>query len=373
MTTKAALKYSILPSGTGGRSVRMPDVNDRIRRFLLRLAMIASLMMCAANGVAGALPEYFASPPMDSSFEPGLAAVKKASGLREIQSVSVPAAWTPGLQMIIGFRTDIGAKHFVNLVELTTLAPSDKDAKGRPAVPTKARAEIKMSGKNSLVATQQVSRFVTERYPVRIRVFDAQGRFLKQGQCRLPWGFMTNNLVEIGDLMRQMRNLTNAAASVSNPGATTNSQAAELRDLTLRLNRSISVGYVELMTLFFEVQFSPALKEINAHALDVARSINVLQVVMELGLNLNITPQFEQMTLLPPEKTGDVMCATFPLQIKQGSRTLGVVKFIAGPPGGAGFLTGGIRAIRLTHPTRTDRQMLAQVLATGAVSQPETP
>jgi hypothetical protein len=334
--------------------------------------MIASLMMCAVNGGAGTLPDYFASPPMDSSFGPGLDAVKKASGLREIQSDSVPAAWTPGLQMIIGFRTDIGEKCFVNFVELTTLPP-DKGARGGPAVPARARAETKVSGKNPLVATQQVSRFVMERYPVRIRVFDAQGRFLKQGQCRLPWGFMTNNLVEIGDLMQQMRNLTNGAASVSNAGATTDSQAAVLRDLNLRLNRSISVGYAELMTLFFEVQFAPALKEINSHALDVARSINVLQVVLELGLHLNITPQFEQMILLPPEKTGGVMCATFPLQIKQGSRTLGVVKFIASPPRGAGFLTAGIQAIRLTHPTRTDRQMLAQVLATGAASQPETP
>lgn len=47
---------------------------------------------------------------------------------------------------------------------------------------------------DALISTSRVYRFTSPRYPVRVRVYDENGAFLKESREYLPWSFLTNGL-----------------------------------------------------------------------------------------------------------------------------------------------------------------------------------
>ena len=58
-----------------------------------------------------------------------------------------------------------------------------------------------------------------------------------------------------------------------------------------------------------------------------------------------------------------------PVDLTSHKDKLTDVEIIIGPARGAEMLMSGIRSIRAVHPSKKDREFLAQVLATGSASQ----
>jgi len=59
----------------------------------------------------------------------------------------------------------------------------------------------------------------------------------------------------------------------------------------------------------------------------------------------------------------------FPADLKNGKRKLVSVEFIVGPSSGAEVMLVGVRSIRAVHPTKPDREFVAQVLAAGSAPE----
>lgn len=328
---------------------------------------------CAAQTppkpAAGATNRDFASPPVEPAFERALAAVKQSSGLRETNPGVVLPAWTPGLCMVVGFRTDVASKQFVHLVEVTTLDPLAKDARGRTNVLPLVHQFVTFSGTNHVQAKPRTHAFSTLKFPVRVRLYDAEGKLLKECREFLPWGFLTNGLVEVCATFREMNRmgLTVTNRARVRAGTTNVLSSAWLNEMEIRVAR----GSLALGGLFEVIGDTDALEEVRSHATAVVRPPNFLKALFELKLDLQLDPKFEQATDLPRASESPVSSQVwFPLTLRQGQRVLTQVDFIAGSTEGAWFLTSGVRALRATHPTKTDRRMLAQVLAVGTVSTP---
>jgi hypothetical protein len=344
----------------------------RCRRSRSFGTAISALLLVAFANCAYAAPTGpsikpsvvdFAPPPIDAAFERGLVVLKQSAGLRETNPAVVLGAWTPGLCLLIGFRTDIGSKQFVHLVEVTTLDPLTKDARGRTNVPPPIVHFMKFTGTNQLQPKPRTHVFKTAGYPVRVRLHDAEGRFLKESREFLPWEFLTNGLVDVCSAIREAGRLTATNGILMLAGKTNVLTVEWLNALEIRAAR----GGLALGGLFGVIGDTDALEEVRSHATAVVRPPNFLKALFELKLDIQLDPKFEQATELPPG--GRVW---FPLTLRQGERVLTQVDFIAGPTAGAWFLTSGVQALRATHPVKTDRRMLAQVLAVGTVPLPVT-
>ncbi len=122
-----------------GRIHEQPPLVRAVRPARPGILLLGRSIDCAAQTppkpAAGATNRDFAAPPVEPAFERALTAVKRSSGLRETHPGVVLPAWTPGLCLVVGFRTDFASKQFVHLVEVTTLDPRVKDARGRTHVP----------------------------------------------------------------------------------------------------------------------------------------------------------------------------------------------------------------------------------------------
>ena len=300
----------------------------------------------------------FAPPPIDASFARGLPLVKAAAGLIETNSAAVLGKWTPGLCMLIGFRTDIGSKQFVHLVEVTTLDPLTKDARGRTNVPPPIIHFMKFTGTNQLQPRPRTHVFRTVGYPVRVRLRNAEGKLLKESREFLPWEFLTNGLVDVCSAIRAAGRLSATNGILTLAGTTNDLTVEWLNALEIRAAR----GGLALGGLFGVIGDTDALEEVRSHAMSVVRPPNFLKALFELKLDIQLDPKFERAVELSP---GGRMW--FPLTLRQGERVLTQVEFVADSTEGAWFLTSGVRALRATHPVKTDRRMLAQVLAVGMV------
>ena len=350
-------------------------------------------MASAARAAATNAPIDFSAPPIDASFTNGLAAVKSYCRFQEIEPTAVFPEWRTNLSLILGFRIDSGASRFVNLIEITTLPPSLTNAPGKPAAPPAATFSVRCEN-STLCSTARVYRFTSPRYPVRVRVFDEHGRFLKESRDAFAWNFLTNGLADACRLLKATTVLSDAFYDTAKRGGAedllvlvrTNElnsllldvQHAEdqrasptppmtlIKGVLLEVERRSIPAVTTLVGLFGDTLACGALEDVRDHAMAVVRPPSILKTVFNLGLNLNLNPQFQDCVVFPNRSgTGDERQVLFPAQLDQGKRLLVSVDFIAGSTKGPYFLTGGVRAIRAVHPTKPDHRLLAQVLAAG--------
>lgn len=320
----------------------------------------------------------FAPPPVDDAFTNGLAAVKTASGFRELQANAIFPDWRTNLCLLLGFRVDSGAERFVRLVELTTLPPPPVNAPGKPIRPADAKFECTVDASSSC-PTSRVYRFSSPRYPVRVRVFSGEGRLLAESQATLAWKFLTNGLVDACRLSKPTRGLSGAApdsTAADSAVGTLDGAAANAADPTPQLADEASVmrGLAALVALFGDALGCDALKELRDHAVVVVRPPNLLKIVFSLGVNLNLAPHFDRASLLPARaEAPDQRRVWFPADLSQGKRLLATVELVAGSTQGSYFLTAGVRAIRAVHPLKPERRLLAQVLAVGVIGAKPDP
>lgn len=319
----------------------------------------------------------FAPPPIDVAFTNGLAVVKTTSGFRELPANAALPDWRTNLCLLLGFRVDKGAERFVRLVELTTLPPPPASASGKATRPADAKFECTVDA-SSFCPTSRVYRFVSPRYPVRVRVFSEEGRLLAESQATLAWKFLTNGLVDSCVSSKATHSLPgdapdSAAANPAGGSSLVASPNADSPAARLAGEASIMRGLAALVALFGDALGCDALSELRDHAVVVVRPLNLLKIVFSLGLNLNLEPHFDRATLLPaPAGLPDQLRVLFPADLSQGKRLLATVELVAGSTAGPHFLTAGVRAIRAVHPTKPERRLLAQVLAVGVIdAQPD--
>jgi hypothetical protein len=267
------------------------------RRVLVGIwnLVLAGSMVCASAAVIDSSTKPgavdFAPPPIDASFVRGLPVVKTAAGLRETNPGAVLPEWTPGLCMLIGFRTDIASKQFVHLVEVTTLEPRSKDRRGRPVVLPLTQQFFTFTGTNQFQPKPRTHAFSTLRYPVRVRLYNADGRFLKESREDLPWSFLTNGLVDVCAAFRELSWMGLITTNrVSAQALATNALTSDwLNAMEVRAAR----GGLALGGMFAVIGDSDALDEVRSHALAVVRTPNFLKALFELKLDIQLVPKFE--------------------------------------------------------------------------------
>jgi hypothetical protein len=310
------------------------------------LLLATSYISIGSEAVVSKAPVDFSAPPVDAAFTNGLAILKAASGFQEMSADHVFPDWRTNLCMLLGFRIEDGGQPFVRLVELTTLPPSPSTS--RSMTNSTGQAEFALTfGAQPNCPTGRVYRLTSPRLPARVRLFDERGHLLQESSQKLSWQFLTNGLASSCRLLAAMP--TNSPKSLS-------------PDAEQALTRSVAA----LVGLFGDSLGADALEELRDHAMGVVRSPNWFKILLDLNLNLNIAPYFEQ-TKLVPARAGPTneMFALFPAELQQGKRVLTTVEFVAGSTVGPHFLTAGVRAIRAVHPSKPGHRLLAQVLAVG--------
>lgn len=348
-------------------------------------ALFAGLVLCstlqagaaATNTPATNAPVDF-SVPVDAAFRTGLPVVCEQLGLRDPRQGLVVTGWQADLCLLLGFRVNVGPRQYANLIEITTQPVETGAATNLSKQPPAAVMNMNCPA-DALISTSRVYRFTSPRYPVRVRVYDENGAFLKESREYLPWSFLTNGLHR-GCLARLTH--TNALAS-QKAGDSSSAQASapanaaarsEAIERQLRTERAILGSMTALVTMFSDTLAASSLEGVRTHAFDVVRKPSLLRVIADLGLSLKLEPKFDAVVLLPPAAPDEAEPrAWLPVELKQGGRLLLSISFVTASTAGPHFLTGGIRAIRAVHPLKPDRRLLAQVLAVGEVTRKVAP
>jgi hypothetical protein len=307
---------------------------------------------------------------IDRAFAPGLAILKKTTGLIEDQPEQLQTDWKPDLQLLVGVKTVEGSKQTVYFVELTTLLPPTTNATGQPWSPALHTNWFGWS--NNVSKTKTTAKYVSSLYPVRVRVFDRAGKKTKEGLTTLPWGLLTNGLVDTCRLSLEL-SFREKAAKESPPmkaGLRSDELVASSRKETAAFKdkwmRSYGGGLLWLVTMMSQIQTVPAVKEIWQSGQCAFRLPGVWTMVSSVfsgPLVISLDPDFEKVSLVGREKSTPHY--KFPIDLNSGKRNLTAVEAIVGSASGAEMLLGGIRSIRATHPTKPQQQLFAQVLASG--------
>lgn len=343
-------------------------------------ALFAGLVLCSPFQVRAAAtnaPVDF-SAPVDALFTNGLPVIRAQLGLRDLPPGLVVTQWQANLCLLLGFRVDLGPKQYANLIEITT-QPIETAAATKPSKPPPTASIELVCPPNFLFSTSRVYRFTSPRYPVRIRVYDEKGAFLKESREYLPWSFLTNGLSR-GCLARLTD--TNAVASQKTGESSSDNASVpisasadrEAVERELRKERAILGSLTALVTLFTDTLAASSLETVRDHAFQVVRKPSLLRVIADFGLVLNLEPKFDEARLLPPAGSDEAEPRVWlPVELKQGERLLLSTSFVTASTAGPHFLSGGIRAVRAVHATKPERRLLAQVLAVGEVTPQVAP
>jgi len=83
------------------------------------------------------------------------------------------------------------------------------------------------------------------------------------------------------------------------------------------------------------------------------------------GFSINLQPRLKEVALTAPDN-GSPPLYRLPVDLTSRRDKLTDVEIIIGPARGAEMLMSGIRSIRAVHPSKPNREFVAQVLATGS-------
>jgi hypothetical protein len=335
----------------------------------LLLASIAFGVRCASAATSDPLPT------LDPAFSAGLSTLKQAAGFNE--NLRSSTDWRPNLQLLVGVQAVEGSKRTLYFVQLTTLEPP-APTNSAPWQPTLRTNDWALSSSNK-------AQFVTTLYPVRVRVFDATGRQLKEGQTPIAWGMLTNGLMELCRLSfeaNRHNNETNSPSAPSPSSSPTPQVGEKVPAERLRGNpqdndermRAAAGGFLWMIGMLYDLQTVPAVGDIWAKAQCAFRRPGAWTVATTLAtghFSLSIEPRLSEITLVNSATAGQAEpLYRLPVDLKNGKRNLTCVEIIVGPAHGAEMLLAGIRSIRARHPTKPKQEFIAEVLAAGSVRAP---
>ena len=316
------------------------------------------------------------SGSIDPVFTPGLAVLKKATGTIESPPDQSQTDWRPNLQLLIGVKAIDTPKQTIGFVELTTLRPPPTNAMGQKWSPTLQTNTFSWSNTNGLSPVSHEASYVSRLYPVRVRVFDENGRMLKEGQTTLPWGLLTNGLVDMCRLSLEFtmhKNRSPASGPIGNRSyrVKTEENTVHPEDLD-KLAQSLGGGFIWLMTMLQQIQTEPAIHDLwrKAHCAFRLPELKTMAVSVVTGdYALSVEPRLEEVSPANAMPAGKATTEEYrlPVDLLSGNRHLTRAELIVGPARGAEILLGGIRSIRATHPTKPQQQFFVQVLSAGMI------
>ena len=287
---------------------------------------------------------------LDPAFSAGLAKLKQATGFIEDQPNQSPTDWKPNLQLLVGVKAVEGSKRTIYFVQLTTLPPPTNSL-GQPWQPTLRTNNWAWSPSNQ-------TQFVTALYPVRARVFDETGRQFKAGQTPMAWGMLTNGLLDMCQLSLEI---------IPRESATNQMPRGLPDEDNDRLMCALGGGFMWMAGMFGDFQTVPPVADVWKKAQCAIRMPSAWSMIKGIftGFSINLQPRLNEVTLNTPDD-GSMPLYRLPLDLKSRKETLTDVEIIIGRARGAEMLMSGIRSIRAVHPSKADREFLAQVLATGS-------
>jgi hypothetical protein len=325
-----------------------------------RILSVAALASLAVIYSARAAENPFANTNTDSAFTAGLTKLKQNAGFIEDQPGQATTDWKPGLQLLVGVKSVENSKRTIHFVQLTTVRPPLTNAAGEPWQPLLRTNHWGWSPTNKTC-------FISTNYPVRVRVFNATGQLLKEGQTPMAWGMLTNGLF---DLCRISFG-TYGGQGNSTQGETKKNDAPKSPP-DERLIVAMGGGLHWMMGMFSDLQTVPTVADVWGTAQCAFRwpSLWTLAKSIVTGFTLNLQPQFKEVTVANPAVHPAVALYCLPLKINSDERNLTRVEIVVGPAHGAEMLMAGIRTIHARHPTKPKQEFLTQVLATGSVPEP---
>jgi hypothetical protein len=331
-------------------------------------------MVSAGLAVSGmGAPAGDADGAMDPVFAPGLALLKKATGTVESPPDRSQTGWRPGLQLLIGIKAVEAAKQTAGFVELTTLCPPATNAAGQRWSPARQTNTFSWSNTNGASPVNHEVSYISSLYPVRVRVFDAAGRKLKEGQTTLPWGLLTNGLADLCRLslefsVHKNRFPANGPIGTKSYRVKPDENTVHPEDLD-KLAQSLGGGFIWLMTMLQQIQTEPSVHDLwkKAHCAFRLPELKTMAVSVVTGdYALSVEPRLDEVS-----PAGKAVSEQYrlPVDLNSGTRNLTRAELVVGPASGAEMLFGGIRSIRATHPTKPQQQFFVQVLAAGMVRE----
>ena len=186
---------------------------------------------------------------------------------------------------------------------------------------------------------------------------------------------MTNSLAETCRICARLKEIGALPAPQRQPaleqllGGSATNPAAWAKTM-----RPVAGGILTLGGLLGECLSTPALNDICNKAQCVVRmpgAWTTLSAALGGKLDLSLDPRFlTDVAVVNPAKAQTTEpLYRFPADLKNGARKLVSVEFLVGPATGAEVILAGIRSLRAVHPTKPDREFLAQVLAIGTASE----
>ncbi|HLH52192.1 MAG TPA: hypothetical protein VKY92_01050 [Verrucomicrobiae bacterium] len=345
--------------------------------FKTLLALVAGVLASLLTIRASGSSPGPASTSFDPAFEAGLAALRKATGIVKGVGDQKQADTNSDLQLLIGVKATEGAKRSVYFVELTTIRAHRTNSVSMPSDSVLYTNRVSWPGPAHASHTNMPFEFVYSLAPLRVRVFDENARLQKQGQTVVPWELMTNSLANVCRICLDLQ------AIQAIPEKNKKARKRALEQLLggsvdgaidwAKVMRPVAGGVLTVGGLLAESLSTPTLNEIRDKAEGVIRlpgAWAMLSTAFGGKLDLALDPRFlSDVAVVKTAIQGDAgVLYRFPADLKNGKRTLVSVEFVVGPSTGAEVMVAGIRYVRAVHPTRPDREFVAQVLAAGIAS-----
>ena len=319
-----------------------------MRKVLLSLITIQVAILNVNAGNISAI---------DPAFTNKFPELKQATGFVEQPADDTQNDWKPTLQLWVGVKAQEGKKQTIYFVQLTTLATPATNIWGEPWQPALRTNDFSWSGTNKNVAPKRAE-YVNCLYPVRARVFDADGQALKEGQTPMAWGMLTNGLLDMCRLSLQL---------IPRDSATNQTSNALPDDHNDQLMRALGGGFMWMGGMFGDFQTVPSVADVWKKAQCAIRMPGAWSMIKGIftGFSINLQPRLNEVTLSTPDD-GSPPLYHLPVDLTSRKDKLTDVEIVIGPARGAEMLMSGIRSIRAVHPSKSNREFLAQVLATGS-------
>jgi hypothetical protein len=287
----------------------------------------------------------------DPVFAPGLAILKKITGIIESQPDRLQTDWRPNLQLLIGVKAVEASKQTVRFLELTALRPPPTNAAGQPWRPALETNSYSWTQTNVTPPVTRAATYVSTLYPVRVRVFDDAGRKLKEGQTTLPWGLLTNGLADLCRLSMEF-SLPRKKAAATGPADRESYQVKVAEDPASpeeieKWGRSFGCGFIWLTTMLGQIRTVPAVSDLwkQAHCAFRLPAMKTMAVVaLTRSFDLSVRPRLEEVSLAEPWPAEKAVVQQYwlPVDLLSGNRNLTRAELVVSPASGAELLLGGI-------------------------------
>lgn len=322
-------------------------------RILLAAVILSHLDLFGAAAISEG------APVIDPVFTSKFTELKQAAGFIEQPTGDTRNEWQPNLQLWVGVKAVEGKKQTVYFVQLTTLATPQTNIWGEPWQPALRTNSFSWTGTNKTVAPKRAE-YVNPLYPVRARVFDAHGQALNEGQTPMAWGMLTNGLL---DMCRLSLEVIPRETATNNPAGPLPEQDNDA------LMRALGGGFMWMAGMFSDFQSVPSVADVWKKAQCAIRMPSAWSMIKGIfaGFSINLQPRLKEVNVTTSDDSPPLY--RLPLDLTSRKDKLTDVEIIIGPARGAEMLMSGIRSIHAVHPSRKDREFLAQVLATGWCSE----